>query len=82
MNNKIGNLVSGLATLVELGCIVALAGIGLKRNKDCYEAEMKLLEREGELFRANVENLKKDYEIEKLEKDIAFLKDVYVKEES
>jgi hypothetical protein len=66
MKDKIEQVVAGLASVVELGCIIALAGIGLKRNKDCYDAECKLLEREMDLTYATVDIIKKDAEIVEL----------------
>lgn len=64
----------GICTLIELGCIGALAFIGLKRNNDAYIAEIKRIAAEGELFleKMNVEN--KDYEIKQLKKELEYLK--------
>ena len=70
MNDKIKGLVTGVCTLMELGCIAALAGIGLKRNNDCYKAEMKLIDAELELIKSEVNNETKDYEIQKLKNQI------------
>lgn len=70
MNDKIKGLVTGVCTLMELGCIAALAGIGLKRNNDCYKAEMKLINTELELIKSEVNNETKDYEIRKLKAKI------------
>lgn len=72
--NKFDKLMVGLCQVVQLGSIIGLAAIGLKRNQDCYEAEMKLLERESDLFFATVDILKKDKQIEELEKELEGLK--------
>lgn len=64
----------GICTLIELGCITALAAIGLKRNKDAYNAELKAIDAEGKLFLAKMENHDKDYEIAKLKKELNELK--------
>lgn len=72
MNMK--NLVVGACTLVELGSIIGLAVIGLKRNEDCYKAEMKLIESEADLIFANIDILRKEAEIEELKKELANLK--------
>lgn len=66
MKDKINGLIVGVCTLVELGCIIGLAGIGLKRNNDCYNAELKLIEREADLTYATVDILRKDAEIAEL----------------
>ena len=68
-----------VCTTVELGCMLALAGIGLKRNSDCYKAEIKLVNTQVELFKARVENEIKDVEIRQLKEELDMLKN---KEES
>ena len=74
MNNKIKDLVVGISTLVELGCIIGLAGIGLKRNNDCYKAEMELVDAKLKLGLAEIEKFDKDCEIEKLKKELENVK--------
>ena len=71
---KLDGLIAGLCTVVELGCIIALAGIGLKRNNDAYEAEMKCIDLE-------LENINKDVEISMLNYDLKQLKGKYEAEE-
>lgn len=71
---KIEKLVVGVCTLVELGSIIGLAAIGLKRNEDCYKAEMKLLEREADLAFTNIDILRKEAEIEELKRELAEFK--------
>lgn len=74
MKDKINGLIVGVSTLVELGCIIGLAGIGLKRNKECYEAECKLFERELDLSLANLDGLRKDIEIAELKDELNKIK--------
>lgn len=64
----------GICTLVELGCISALAYIGFKRNNDAYVAEIKRIAAEGELFLEKMNGEKKDYEIGQLKKELEYLK--------
>ena len=66
MNKFIVNL----CTLVELGCIVGLAAIGLKRNEDCYKAECKLIDEQYEHFMTQMKCIDKDYEIKVLKKEL------------
>ena len=67
--NKFEKVVTGVLTLVELGGIMALTGIALKRNQDAYEARKESINLEIENLALDVENycLKKD--IEKLKKE-------------
>lgn len=74
MNNKLKDLVVGVATLIELGCIAGLAGIAFKRNNDCYKAECELISTKAELFCKEMEQIDKDYKIKKLEKELKELK--------
>lgn len=53
----------GICTLIELGCVTALAAIGLKRNNDAYKAELKAIDAEGKLFLEEIKIMDKDYEI-------------------
>lgn len=64
---KVENVGVTLAGIVNLGCVCALACIGLKRNRDCYNAEMRALDLE-------VDNISKDIEICKLKREIAVMK--------
>lgn len=64
----------GVCTIVELGCILSLAGIGLKRNKDAYEAECKRIKAECDLMRSEMESMCKDIIIEQLEKELEELR--------
>lgn len=79
MNNKV---VIGICNLVQLGSIIALAGIGLKRNEDCYKAEMKLINTEVELYKTKVDNIYKEAEIRMLKEELAELKAKKEAEES
>lgn len=74
MNGKMKDLIIGVSTLIELGCIAGLAGIGLKRNRDCYNAECKLIEAEYNLGLSKIDHISKDIEIKKLKAEIEELK--------
>lgn len=72
---KLDGLLAGLYGVVNLGCILVLAGIGLKRNEDAYNAEIKCIDLE-------LENIHKDVAISMLEYDLKQLKEEYgIKEE-
>lgn len=76
MGEKLRKIIFGVGTLVELGCIATLAAIGLKRNQDAYNAEMKCIDLE-------LANIRKDVKISMLEYDLKQLKKEYgVEEES
>lgn len=64
----------GICTLIELGCVTALAAIGLKRNNDAYKAELKAIDAEGKLFLEEIKIMDKDYEIKTLKKELEELK--------
>ena len=64
------NLIGVMATGIEMGCILLLAAIGLKRNNDCYKAEMKLIDAECALGLAQVDSILKDAQIKALNKKL------------
>lgn len=64
------NVVLGVCTLVEVGCVAALAGIGLKRNNDCYKAECKLADAEIKLAFSEMDCGLKACRIKQLEDQI------------
>lgn len=70
MAGKFDKLICGVCTLVELGCIIGLAGIGFKRNNDCYKAEMKLVDAELDLGLTKIDNICKEQEIQELKAQI------------
>lgn len=72
-------LTSILSTMVQLGCTVGLTAIALKRNKECYEAEIKAINAEATLGFVKLDNVLKDIEIKQLKKELEELKS---KEES
>lgn len=74
MEEKLRKLVFGVGTLIELGCIGALAYIGLKRNNDAYNAEMKCLD-------LQLKNVALDIENHSLKRENAKLKEEEIKEE-
>ena len=67
-------LITGVCTLVELGCMLALGGIALKRNNECYKAECKAAEMEVKLIFTELESYLKGSEIERLKKELEELK--------
>lgn len=66
MNDKIKDIVVGVCTLVEVGCVLALGGIALKRNKDCYDAECALVDEKLKHGLTQLKLIDKDYEIAQL----------------
>lgn len=74
MNDKFKGLITGIAVLIELGCISSLAVIALKRNRDCYEAECNLLEAESKLIYKELEVIHLNHEISMLKYDLNELK--------
>lgn len=56
-----------LAGFVNLACITGLAAIGLKRNKDCYDAECELIQEQ-------LDNIAKEVKIDTLKAEIKKLK--------
>ena len=67
-------LITGVCTLVELGCMLALGGIALKRNNECYKAECKAAEMEAKLIFEEFSGYMKECKIEALEKELEELK--------
>ncbi len=67
-------IIMGVCTVIEFGCIAGLAAIGLKRNKDAYNAEMKYIKASCELACEQLSGIRKDVEIRKLEKELEILK--------
>lgn len=74
--SKFDNVLTNMYGLVNFGCLLGLAGIALKRNKDAYDnacgridAEFKnvMLEVENEELKYEVKRLKEKYESEKVE---------------
>lgn len=67
-------LITGVCTLVELGCMLALGGIALKRNEECYKAECKASKLEAKLIFEEFTSYMKDCKIDALEKELEELK--------
>ena len=40
---EMNKIVLGVCTLMELAGVTALSALALKRNRECYEAEMNVL---------------------------------------
>lgn len=75
--NKCDKLVTGVSTIVGLAGI--LTCIALKRNNDCYKAEIKCIEAETNLIKAENDcyklvNIRNESRIKCLEKELAELK--------
>lgn len=70
----------GVCTILELGCVISLAGIGLKRNNDAYKAECKRIEAECNLMRCEIDSVFKDMRIKQLEEELEELKSKYKEE--
>ena len=68
------DVISVIATGIEVGSIILLGAIGLKRNNDCYKAELAQIDAERELFATQVMSVVKDAEIETLKKEVEELK--------
>lgn len=62
-----GRFIINVCTAIEVGCMMALAGIALKRNDDCYKAEI-------ELAKTRFENSLKDIEIACLKDELRRMK--------
>lgn len=78
---KFEKFVYGVCTLIELGSIIGLAGMALKRNQECYEAEIKAINLEAELCKKEIDGIYKNAEIKKLKQEVADLKTKYESKE-
>lgn len=67
-------IIVGVCTVLELGCVVGLTAIALKRNNDCYKAECKAIDLELKLCLTEIERDLKGYENERLKKELDELK--------
>lgn len=70
-----------IGTAIEVGSILVLTGIALKRNHDWYKAECKLINTEMDLSVMKVCCGIKDLEIKILKRELDELKKENVKEE-
>lgn len=71
---KIEKIAVGLCKLVEIGSIIGLAAIGLKRNHDCYNAECENIKLRCDALKKDVDMVYKDAEIRVLKREIETLK--------
>lgn len=78
--NKFEKFIYGTCELIQLGSIIGLAVIGLKRNQDCYKAECKAIELQCDLWKKEIEEIQKDVEIKKLKQEVSELKTKYESE--
>jgi hypothetical protein len=81
MTERIKNSLPCVAGIIELGCLLGLAGIALKRNNDCYKAECKLIDAIIDGGCAKIDCGIKDLEIKILKKELDELKKENVEEE-
>ena len=72
----------GIGMIMELGSILGLAAIGLKRNNDCYKAECKLADSELKRVFSEIEGMLKDAEIRALKQELEQLKNKHKEEEA
>lgn len=63
-------IIRKICTVVEVGCILGLAGIALKRNNDAYNAEIELNNTKCELTKARLYGVLKEAEVWSLEKEL------------
>lgn len=75
--SKFDKFVYGACTLIELGSIVGLAVLGLKRNEECYEAQMECSNLRIKLIDKEIEACMKDCEIAELKNEVDDLKEKY-----
>lgn len=71
---NLNKIVYGVGTLMELVGVGVLASIALKRNKDCYDAEMRCIDLEFQTTLAELDKINKDIEIAGLQAEIEKLK--------
>lgn len=62
--------IQGVGILLELTGIVGLTGIALKRNNDCYKAQMKLVDTELKCSFLELDNTIKENKINLLETEL------------
>ena len=79
---KLENVGVTLAGIVNIGCICGLAYIGLKRNNECYKAEMRAIDAEYGKAIIEIDNIVKDAHIRTLEKELKEKYGVDEKEEA
>ena len=67
---EMNKIVLGVCTLMELAGVTALSALALKRNRECYEAEMKCIDLEFKATMAEIDKINKDFEIAKLQAEL------------
>ena len=71
-----------MAGIVQLGSIIGLAAIGLKRNNDCYKAQCELVDEQCKNIKLEIDMCYKDAQIKMLEKQLEEAKGKSEKEEA
>lgn len=72
--SKLDNFVRGLCMIGELACVTAIAGIALKRNNECYKAELEAIDAKFALEVSKIDHMIKDDEIKSLKEELAKFK--------
>ena len=67
-------VIVGVCTIIELGCLLGLGGIALKRNNDCYKAECGLVNERFNNISLEMDCILKDAEIKQLKEELAKFK--------
>lgn len=67
-------LIVGICTIVEVGCLLSLGGIALKRNNECYKAQRGQINAEFKNIGLELECILKDAEIRNLKEELAKFK--------
>lgn len=75
--SKFDKFVYGACTLIELGSIVGLAVLGLKRNQECYEAQMECSDLRVKLIGKEIDACINEGKIKLLEREVNDLKAKY-----
>lgn len=61
-------------TLMQMAGIAVLTGIALKRNNDCYKAQIELIDTQHDLAIAKISGVIKDAKIRELKEELKELK--------
>lgn len=75
--SKFDKFVYGACTLIELGSIVGLAVLGLKRNQECYEAQMECSDLRVKPIGKEIDACINEGKIKLLEREVNDLKAKY-----
>ena len=79
--NKMQKFMCGVGMMMELGSIIGLTAIALKRNNDCYKAECEAIKLQSTVILKEIDLITKNAQIRVLEKEVEELKNKYESEE-